>query len=226
MDWFSYFAGFEGIAGYVVVLFTLVACGLGVPIPEDIILISGGYIASLAGHTEWPMVVTGLVGIILGDSITFFAGRRFGLSLVHRTVLGRYLTVERLQKTDALFKKHGEKILVAARFMPGVRAVAFFSAGAMRVPYWKFLLFDGVAALVSAPLWVILGFRVGPTVVGWAKQFSAVLVAIVLVLLAAFLVYRYVRGRRLARLPIPAPVPLPATTRPTPPPAPARAESS
>lgn len=195
MEFFEFFAGFEGAAGYVIVLVTLIACGLGVPVPEDVILISGGYVAQAAGHGVVPMMVTGLVGIMAGDSMIYGFGRRFGMQLAAGGFISRFVTPERLVKVTEMFDKHGEKILIAARFMPGVRAVAFFSAGAMKVPFWKFFLFDGLAALVSAPLWVYLGFRFGPHVVEWAKQFQWALGALVVVAIAVFFVRRAMRKK-------------------------------
>lgn len=195
MDFFAFFAGFQGGAGYVIVLGTLIACGLGVPVPEDILLISGGYIARSAGHAVWPMVLTGLIGIMIGDSLIYSAGRRFGRQLTGHRLLARFVTEERLARVDALFQKHGEKILIAARFMPGLRAVAFFSAGTTKVPYWKFFLFDGLAALVSAPLWVILGYRFGDDVVEWAKQFQWVLLGTIAVVALGYLGYRFWKAR-------------------------------
>lgn len=196
MELFTFFSGFSGIAGYVVVLGTLLICGLGVPIPEDIVLISGGFIAAHNDHGYWPMVLVSLAGIIGGDSIVYGMGRRFGISLALQTPLRRFLTSERLDKVDGMFRRHGEKILIAARFMPGVRAVAFFSAGAMKVPYWKFVLFDGLAALVSAPLWVILGYSFGNDVLEWAKRSQWVLLGIGLFVVLGWLVYRSLFARR------------------------------
>lgn len=197
MDFFDFFSGFEGSAGYVAVLVTLVVCGLGVPVPEDIILISGGFIAAAAGHGWFSMALVGLAGIMAGDSIIYTLGRRYGLSLARSSLLSRFLTPERLLKVESLFQRHGHKVLVAARFMPGVRAVTFFCAGTMRVPFWKFFLFDGAAALVSAPLWVFLGHRFGPAVVEWAKQFQWLL-GLLIVLALAFLLFRRFRSRRAA----------------------------
>lgn len=208
MDFFGFFAGFAGSAGYLVVVLTLVLCGLGVPVPEDIVLISGGFIAEAAGHTVWPMVLTGLIGIMAGDSVCYMMGRQLGLRVTKIRFFSRYLTAERLARVDQMFQRHGTKILIAARFMPGVRSVAFFSAGAMRVPFWKFFLFDGLAALVSAPLWVILGYRYGRVVVDWAKQFQWVLIGAFVVAIVAFAIYR------LAARPAPAKKPLAASARP------------
>jgi membrane protein DedA with SNARE-associated domain len=222
MDPFAFISGFGGSVGYLVVLGALLLCGFGAPIPEDIILIAGGYIAFEAGHPVWPMVLTGLVGILAGDSLIFYFGRRFGLQMAQRTFLRRFLTPERLASVDGLFKKHGQKILLAARFTPGLRSVTFFSSGAMGVPYWKFLLFDGLAALLSAPLWVILGYRYGHPIVSRAKEWQGYILSGMIFAIVAYVGFSWLRNRRRAAtvstlpgpLAMPAPTDVPAAPRP------------
>lgn len=197
------FSGITGLWVYLAVFGALVLCGLGMPVPEDIILISGGFLASQTGEPAWPgsvpMVATGMLGILVGDSIIYWAGRHFGMSLAQGTLLRRVLTPERLEKTRVLFHGHGEKIIMAARFMPGVRAVVFFSSGATHVPYWKFVAFDGLAAMVSAPLWVILGYVALHAALQGAKDFKYVLGALVVLGIVAWVVWRWVSARRAAR---------------------------
>lgn len=199
MDVFGFFSELSGIAGYLAVLGGLLACGMGVPIPEDIILISGGLFAAHNGHGVLPMMGVGLLGILLGDSVVYLMGRRLGPVIAARTPLRHWLSPQRLARVDTLFERHGEKILIGARFMPGVRAVVYFSAGNSRVPYWKFLLFDGLAALVSAPLWVYLGYVFGQDVVEWARRSQRSLLVLGLALVGLWLVYRFVRRRWAAR---------------------------
>lgn len=190
-----------GPFGYVGVLALLTICGLGVPIPEDIILISGGYIAASAHHGPVGMMVTGLIGIMFGDSIIYYMGRRFGLPIAQRTPLRRVLTTDRLARVEALFQKYGQVILVAARFMPGVRAVAFFTAGSTGVPYYKFAFYDGMAALVSAPLWVYLGYKFSSNIDDlWAKahSFQQYILFAVFGAIAAYLVYRFFTKKKQA----------------------------
>ncbi len=57
-----------------------------------------------------------------------------------------------------------------ARFLPGLRAPTYFTVGHSRLPYWEFLLFDGAAALISAPLWVCLGFYFGSDIEAAARH--------------------------------------------------------
>jgi membrane protein DedA with SNARE-associated domain len=153
----------SGGAAYVLVFVVLMACGMGVPLPEDVSLILGGYLVHLGQAKLYFMMATGYAGIMVGDSMIFLAGLRFGSKVGQRPggLVGRIITPEKRAKVQHLFSRHGEKIVFIARFMPGVRAVTYFTAGSVHMKYWHFLLFDGVAALVSAPLFVWLGFHFG-----------------------------------------------------------------
>ncbi len=153
---FNFLRNFHGPAVYVGVLFILITCGLGIPLPEDVPLITGGYLVARNGSLPL-MIFVGLAGILIGDSIIFRAGQTYGEKLLD-TRIGRHIPGERVQRTIFLFEKHGPKFILVARFVPGLRAVTYFVAGTTGVPYWKFILFDGLAACVSAPAWVILGW--------------------------------------------------------------------
>lgn len=141
----------------------LVACGLGLPLPEDVALITGGILAGWGPRHHgvgslWGMIFVGLAGILVGDSIIFRAGATYGEALLD-TRLGRHIPGEKVERIIGLFEWHGAKFIMVARFLPGIRAVTYFVAGTTGVPYWKFLVFDGLAACVSAPFWVLLGYR-------------------------------------------------------------------
>jgi membrane protein DedA with SNARE-associated domain len=161
---FNFLKNFHGPAVYVGVFFILITCGLGVPLPEDVPLIAGGYLVARTGSLPL-MIATGLAGILIGDSMIFRAGQTYGEKLLE-TRLGRHIPGERVQRTIHLFERHGPKFIIAARFVPGLRAVTFFVAGTTGVPFWKFLLFDGLAACVSAPAWVVLGW--------WARKHNMI----------------------------------------------------
>lgn len=152
----------EGAAAYLVVFGVLVACGLGVPLPEDISLVTGGFLAYLEVANLFVMMGVGFVGILCGDSLIFLAGRRFGSQVGRASgFFARVVTPEKRQRVEQLFQRHGEKIVMVARFLPGVRAVTYFTAGSARMRYSRFILWDGIAALGSAPLFVYLGYRFG-----------------------------------------------------------------
>jgi len=203
--------------GYAAVFVALLLCGFGLPLPEDVILVTGGVLAWLSSPLEEAtfsamirdqglitMVLIGLAGILAGDSVIYLAGRRFGVRVADFRPLRRMITPEKLQKVERKIRTRGNVVVVFARFLPGLRAPTFFTVGHARMPYWEFLLFDGFAALVSAPLWVCIGFWFGEDLqaaASWARRFSQyILLAVGVVLLGCVL--RWLQQRRGASAPI------------------------
>ncbi|MES2614765.1 MAG: DedA family protein [Bdellovibrionota bacterium] len=158
--------------GYFAVFGVLLLSGFGLPLPEDITLVAGGFISSLACTYDGPFVSAlkqcnqvhimffiGMAGVLVGDSIMFFVGHTFGQKVLNMRVFSSIISQSRYEWAQEKFEKYGVLFVFAARFMPGVRSPIFIVTGITRkVSYLKFLLTDGSAALVSVPLWVYLGF--------------------------------------------------------------------
>ena len=183
----------------------LVACGLGLPLPEDVALITGGYLAGKGppiGVGSLPlMILVGLAGILIGDSIIFRAGATYGEALL-QTRIGRHIPGEKVERVIGLFERHGPKFIMMARFLPGVRAVTYFVAGTTGVPYWKFLLYDGIAACASAPGWVLLGHWAGKHRMlrkAWqyAKEVQIGVILLVLAIILLWIAIALIRRRML-----------------------------
>jgi len=203
----------------------LVACGLGLPLPEDVALITGGYLAGKGppiGVGSLPlMILVGLLGILIGDSIIFKAGATYGEALL-QTRLGRHIPGEKIERIIGLFERHGPKFIMMARFLPGVRAVTYFVAGSTGVPYWKFLLYDGIAACASAPAWVLLGHWAGKHRMlrkAWqyAKEVQIGVIGVILLILILWVAFTLIR-RRMRRNQTPNLSALPGGRATTPPP--------
>ena len=135
----------------------LLLCGLGLPIPEDVVLILGGALGELDGRTWMKVSLVLYVGVVGGDSMIFFAGRHLGTRLLASSWLQRILPAPKQIKVEGLIERYGSMALFIGRFLPGLRAPIFFTAGSMKVSYLKFLFFDGFAALISVPVFVWLG---------------------------------------------------------------------
>jgi membrane protein DedA with SNARE-associated domain len=202
-----------GVAG-ALVFGVLLLCGFGLPIPEDIILVTGGVLAWLASESApadlhstlhatefWAMVSVGMAGILAGDSVIFWAGRLYGAKLAEHPLLRRVVTAEKLAKVHELMRRRGNLVVVVARYLPGLRAPTYFTAGHAKLPYWEFLLFDGLAALVSAPAWVFLGYYFGSDIelaARKAAQFGHYILAAVLVVVIPMAIRWWLRGRQQA----------------------------
>lgn len=197
----SLLLGTDGIVAYATVFSILLACGLGLPLPEDIALILGGYLAHAGAANVWVMIGVGYLGIIVGDSIIFYVGRRIGGRVGTKPggVWSRIVTPEKRAQVQALFGKHGAKLVMLARFLPGLRAVAFFTAGSIGMRYSRFVLFDSIAAIASAPLFVLLGWRFGgelDALIESLKKGQLSAFAFVAVVAAGYGAFRYWKKRR------------------------------
>jgi membrane protein DedA with SNARE-associated domain len=159
MNLLEQFVGFFGEYGYVAVLLALLICSLGVPLPEDITLVAGGVIAGLGYANVHLMALLAFSGVLVGDLIMFSLGSHFGTRILGWWPIARLVTPTRYALVQEKFEQYGNRVLFTARFLPGMRAAVFVTAGlSHRVSVWRFLLLDGLAALISVPVWVYLGY--------------------------------------------------------------------
>jgi membrane protein DedA with SNARE-associated domain len=207
-------SGHSLLAGYFVVFAALLLCGFGLPLPEDVVLVSGGVVAWLASPLEEAtvagmvhdpgllfMVLAGLAGILAGDSVIFLAGRKLGVRVAEIGPLRRIIAPQKMEQVEKLIRRRGNVVVMVARFLPGLRAPTYFTVGHAKLPYWEFLLFDGAAALISAPLWVCLGFYFGSDIeeaARTASRFGQYVLAAVLAVVAAIAI-RWWQRRKAAR---------------------------
>lgn len=126
--------------------------------PEDIVLVVAGMLAQDDGRFWLPTAVLMYVGVLSGDAVIFFLGRRYGTKLLAWQGTHHLFPPPKQARVQRLFDRHGSIVLLLARFLPGLRAPIYSTAGAMRVSFSKFLLLDGLAALVSVPIFVWLGY--------------------------------------------------------------------
>jgi len=161
---FAFLSSFSGPGAYGAVFVVLLACGLGVPIPEDITLFAGGYMAYKGLASVYWMIAIAFAGVMVGDSIIFLLGRKFGMRLARKGFFRKVLPPERLERVSLMLKKRGYTLIFFARFMPGFRAPVYFSSGTLGLPFRVFFFFDGLAALISVPLLVYLVYTFGDRV--------------------------------------------------------------
>lgn len=146
--------------GYLAVFLVLLVSGFGVPIPEDITLVAGGIIAGLGYANPELMCLTGLAGVMVGDSTMFLIGRHFGPRARRVRWVGHLLTPARYARVQGMFSRHGSRLMFIARFLPGLRSAVFLTAGMTgQIRFRRFFMLDGLAALISVPVWIYAGFH-------------------------------------------------------------------
>src|SRR4051794_24332500 len=97
MDWLvDYLLNFHGPTTYLIIFGVLLACGLGLPIPEDITLFVAGAVSYYGLTNVWTMMFICLIGVLMGDSIIFFLGANYGRKLTKKWIFHKLLPDERL----------------------------------------------------------------------------------------------------------------------------------
>jgi len=179
----------------------LLSCGVGMPPwSEEIVLLGCGHFVAQGDLSFLAANLWCLAGILGGDSILWGAGRFLGWRLARWRPFRRSMSPARVARFQRLFRRHGNKAVFAARFLPGFRVAAYFTAGHMGMPWWRFLALDGFGALLTVPLSIFLG-RVFSENLGQAlalvHRFRVPLG--VLAALIVLLALRQARRRRLRR---------------------------
>ena len=186
--------------GYIAVFLVLVLCGLGLPLPEDITLIAGGIICGLSKNLSTPlslnkMIIISMFGVLIGDSIMFLLGNMMGNKVTKLPIIKLIFTPKNYIKIQQKIKLHGDKVVFFARFLPGLRAPIFVLNGiSKKIKYYKFIFFDGLAALISVPIWVYIGYifyREKKYIIGIVRQSEYIILSIFIVIILIFLIYNY-----------------------------------
>lgn len=153
-------------AGLFLILFL---CGLGLPIPEELTLLAGGFFVHLGITRFYPTLVTVFVGVLIGDMAMYSIGRKWGQGIITHRQMRKFFSESRLERAKQFFCDHGSKTIFIARFLSGFRVAAFLAAGTMGMKPGKFLILDTLAALIMVPLLLLLGYFFGANI-GWLTE--------------------------------------------------------
>lgn len=188
--------GWISAGGYVVLFGLLFACGLGLPLPEDIpLIISGALIAK--DQMTWPIAVAcAWCGIVGGDICLYFLSRKYGMNITRAPLIGKHVTRQRIEWVEGLFERYGVGVVAICRLFAGVRGAMVIAAGTIRFNFLKFLIADGIAALISGGLFMLFGWWVGNNLTAEViREFKEWFILGAIVLAAGFIAYILWRRR-------------------------------
>jgi membrane protein DedA with SNARE-associated domain len=139
--------------GYWAVAALLLLEGAGLPLPGETILLLASFLAYSQHELQLPwVIVVGTVASALGGEIGFALGQRGGRPLIERYRHVFSIRSETVERGDRLFERYGAAAVFLGRFLFGMRVLASLLAGALHMPWRKFVLFNflGAAVWVSA----------------------------------------------------------------------------
>ena len=188
--------------GYLAVVGLVFIEDFGVPVPGETILILSAVYAATGRLNVFVVALLGFCGAVLGDNVGFAIGHFGGRPLVER--YGRYifLTPARFDRGTAFFERHGGKIIIAARFIEGLRQANGIIAGTTGMHWRRFLIFNTIGAALWVAVWVSIGYFSGShidSIYNTATRYSTYFAIAAAVFIGAVIARHVIRARRARR---------------------------
>ncbi|MGE7919966.1 DedA family protein [Viridibacillus sp. NPDC093762] len=147
------------------IIFSIVFVETGIVIfpflPGDSLLFASGAFAALGAFNLPILLLVFFIAAVFGDSVNYEIGRKVGTAISPKSFLGRIINQERMQKAQDFFNKHGGKTIIFARFMPFIRTFIPFVAGASRMHYRQFIMYNIIGAFLWVSICTLTGYFFG-----------------------------------------------------------------
>jgi membrane protein DedA with SNARE-associated domain len=177
-------AAFPPIVIYLLVGLIIGAESMGIPVPGEITLISAALLSASGTGNPWLVGLAAAAGAVAGDSVGYAIGRRGGRPLLDR--VGRrfpkHFGPAHLARAEQIFGRWGVWAVFFGRFIALLRILAGPLAGALRVPYPRFLMANAAGGIVWSFGTALLVYKVGAVVEGWMKGLSWIGLAVALLI--------------------------------------------
>jgi membrane protein DedA with SNARE-associated domain len=185
------------VAGYPLLFLLVMAESGGVPIPGETALITAGVLASRGKlQIEW-VIVLAIAGAVVGDNIGYLIGRKGGRWLLERPGRFQRQRAEVLSTGEPFFERHGPKAVFLGRFVLGLRVWASWLAGATRMHWRSFFIWNALGGISWATAIGLLAYFLGDSAGSAVEAFGIYgLLALALAILSGFVLHR--RARRQA----------------------------
>jgi membrane protein DedA with SNARE-associated domain len=176
-------------------LFVLLVLGtLGLPFPEDGILLLSGFLIAHDVINPLPAFLVVYSGLLVTDFLLYSAGKKYGRRIVEHKRFQRILTAGRLAKLEIKFKRWDALVIFFGRHLLGLRAQIFLAAGVMRMSWKKFLIVDAASALLTITLWGGLGYWGGNNIQVLRRDILSIeqtVIVILAILLVSGVIIKY-----------------------------------
>jgi len=164
---------------YPAVVLTLIICGMGLPLSEEIVFLAAGMYGRVHGANVWALCISGIGRHSPGryDSLLGWAQVRRERIKTAAVPLGAFR--ESIERTRGFLGKHGAKAVFCGRFVAGLRMPTFFMAGSMGVGYIRFLFWDMIGAMISCPTSIWLAYTFGQDAKEILEKYKPLMFAVI-----------------------------------------------
>ncbi|HKD68614.1 MAG TPA: DedA family protein [Candidatus Binataceae bacterium] len=156
--------------GYVGIFVCVFVGNLGLPVPEESVVLAAGFLAGRDVLSLKAVIVVVFISAVVGDNFGYMIGRTGGRQVLIRVANSSTWLRWRYLRFKSFFDAHGNKTIFLARFIAGLRFIAGPMAGALRMPFWRFFGWNVSGAAVWCGVVTYLGFVLGDQWESFARQ--------------------------------------------------------
>lgn len=187
---------------YLGIFLLLILGAMGLPFPEDIILLLSGYLVADNVIKTIPTILVAYLGLLLTDFSLFLTGKKYGRKIVEHKRFRKVISQDKLSKLEEKFKKWGIWVIFLGRHILGLRAQIFIASGLMKMPLMKFIFADGISALFTIGIWEGMGYLGGNSIQGLKKNITSIQNLVVLaffIFVISGVIFWYLKSSRTSR---------------------------
>ncbi len=194
-DFFNLLVNTFAQLGYPGIFLLMVMESATLPVPSEVVLPLGGYLVSQGKLEFWSVVAVATVGSMIGTTVDYSIGYYLGRPAVLRYGRMVRFSQERLETTERWFSRHGNSVVLLARFVPLLRTLIAFPAGIVRMESKRFFAYSAVGILVWDIILVYLGVVAGQnsSAIGNILQAYFLPLGLAAIVIAAIIAYMSLR---------------------------------
>jgi membrane protein DedA with SNARE-associated domain len=187
--------------GYLAVAGLIGVESFGVPAPGQTLMVAAAIYAGSGRMNIFGVAAVAFVAAVLGDNVGYWIGVRGGRRLIHRFGKYVFITPERLEKAEHFFARRGNRIVLIARFIDGMRQLNGVIAGLTAMPWRTFLLYNAIGAFIWVGWWTGIAYFLGNHIegifeIGHRYMWPAIGVIVLAVGTYAYFHIRHIRNKR------------------------------
>lgn len=188
-----------GRLGYAGVILLMALESSFVPFPSEVVVPPAGYLASLGQMNIFLVILSGIIGSILGSLLNYWIASRFGRDFLLKYSKYFFINAEKFAKFEVFFNTHGEITTFVGRLIPVIRQYISFPAGLVRMNLKKFIFYTGLGAAIWCTVLAYVGYFVGNNIDIIKENIDHIMYfifpALILLVIIYVVVYKYRKKR-------------------------------
>ena len=185
--------------GYAGVILLMALESSFVPFPSEVVVPPAGYLASLGQMNIFLVILSGIVGSILGSLLNYWIASRFGRDFLLKYSKYFFINTEKFARFEVFFNTHGEITTFVGRLIPVIRQYISFPAGLVRMNLKKFIFYTGLGAAIWCTVLAYVGYFVGNNIDIIKENIDYIMYfifpALILLVIIYMIIYKYHKKR-------------------------------